>query len=418
MRDEPPRTPHSRRLEEGAMITTRRFIVMGLAASLVSLSLAGPAAAQRTPGVTDDTITIGILGSLTGPAAIWGSGNLIAGTMYFTKINEAGGVHGRKIKWIVEDDGSQPPKGIAAFKKLVSDNVFAVFGPSTSAVVAAARPTLDASGVPTFISIPSTPRATDPFAKNVFRTGPLNDTLQGYLVADFAVGQLKGKRVALLSQSDEYGQRGADSVVKRLKEKHGVTPVAHEVFNVADTDFTSQVLKVRDAKADVLIVYSYIAPSSTIVRQAKQLGVEAKIIGSNATSSRLYPKVVGESAVGVLNVITVADLPESNHPTMAKFREEFERQNPTLVPQGRPDLTDLLAFGGAMVFVEGLKRAGRDLTREKFIAALETIRNFESGFSLPTTFTPTDHEGNKAARILEIQPGGQRKLLDVILRAE
>jgi branched-chain amino acid transport system substrate-binding protein len=68
--------------------------------------------------------------------------------------------------------------------------------------------------------------------------------------------------------------------------------------------------------------------------------------------------------------------------------------------------------------VEGLKRAGRDLTREKFIVALETIRGFETGFSLPTTFTATDHEGNKAARILEIQPGGERKLLDVILRAE
>ena len=194
--------------------------------------------------------------------------------------------------------------------------------------------------------------------------------------------------------------------------------VAHEVFNVSDTDFTSQVLRARDARPDTVIIYSYIAPSSTIVRQAKQLGIEAKILGSNATSSRLYPQVVGESAAGVLNVITVADLPEANSPVIAKFREEFERANPSLVPQGRPDLADLLGYGGAMAFVEGLKRAGRDLTREKFIAALETLRGFETGFTLPTTFTSTDHEGNKAARILEILPGGKRRLLDVILRAE
>jgi branched-chain amino acid transport system substrate-binding protein len=400
------------------MISTRRLLAVLLALAVGALALARPSDAQKAPGVTGDTITIGILGSLAGPAAIWGSGNLVAGTMYFTKVNDAGGVHGRKLKWVVEDDGSSPPKGIAAFKKLAADNVFAVFGPSTSAVVAAARPTMDASGIPTFISIPSTPRATDPFSKNVFRTGPLNDTLQGYLVADFVVGTQKARRVALLSQSDEYGQRGADSVLKRLKEKHAMTPVAHEVFNAADTDFTAQVLKVRDARADALIVYGYIAPSATIVRQAKQLGVEAKIIGSNATSSRLYPQVVGEAAVGVLNVITVADLPESGQPTIARFREEFERLNPSLVPQGRPDLTDLLAYGGAMTFVEGLKRAGRDLTREKFVAALETIKSFETGFTLPTTFTATDHEGNRAARILEIQPGGKRKLLDVILRAE
>ena len=401
------------------MISKHRFVTAWVVLLVAVLALSAPAAAQRgTPGVTDDSITIGILGSLTGPAAIWGSGNLVAGTMYFNKVNEAGGVHGRKIKWIVEDDGTSPPKGITAYKKLQNENIFAIFGPSTSAVVAALRPTMDASGVPTFISIPSTPRATDPFAKNVFRTGPLNDTLQGYLIADFVVTELKSKKIALMSQSDEYGQRGADSLMKRLKEKHGMALVAHEVFNVSDTDFTSQVLRARDARPDTVIIYSYIAPSSTIVRQAKQLGIEAKILGSNATSSRLYPQVVGESAAGVLNVITVADLPEANSPVIAKFREEFERANPSLVPQGRPDLADLLGYGGAIAFVEGLKRAGRDLTREKFIAALETLRGFETGFTLPTTFTSTDHEGNKAARILEILPGGKRRLLDVILRAE
>ena len=402
------------------MKTMARGMAAAVAAlALTVLAVAGGVEAQgKVPGVTDDSITIGIVGSLTGPAAIWGSGNFIAGTMYFTKVNEAGGVNGRKIKWVVEDDASSPPKGIAAFKKLQGENVFAVFGPAASAVVAAARPAMDASGLPTFISIPSTPRATDPFARNVFRTGPLNDTLQGYLLADFVVKQLKATRVALLSQSDEYGQRGADSVLKRLRETHKMQPVVHEVFNVADTDFTPQVLKVKEAKADALIVYSYIAPSSTIVRQAKQFGVTARIIGSNATSSRLYPKVVGEAAAGVLNVITVADLPESGNPTIAKFREEFERANPSLVAQGRPDLADLLGYGGAMTFVEGLTRAGRALTREKFIAALESLKSFETGFTLPTTFSATDHEGNKAARILEIQPGGQRKLIDVILRAD
>jgi branched-chain amino acid transport system substrate-binding protein len=277
---------------------------------------------------------------------------------------------------------------------------------------------MEASGMPFYISVPSTPRATDPLAKNVFRSGPLNDTLQGYVLADFMVRDLKGKKIALISQSDEYGQRGAASLTKRLKEKYQMALVAHEVFQPADTDFASQVLKIHNARPDVLLIYSYIGPSATIIRQAKQFGVEAKMIGSNATSSRLYPKIVGESAAGVLNIITLYDLPESNAPNIAKWREEFEKLNPSLVPQGRPDLGDMLGYGGAMAFVEGLKRAGRDLTRENFIASLETLKNFETGFTLPTTFTPTDHEGNKAARILEILPGGQRKLLDVVLRWE
>jgi branched-chain amino acid transport system substrate-binding protein len=399
------------------MARIRIGIVAGMALAIMVSGMESPVRSAEVPGVTDDGITIGILGSLTGFGALWGSSNLAAGSMYFEKVNSAGGVHGRKIKWLVEDDASSPPKGIAAYKKLVGDNVFAIFGPSTSAVVAAVRPTMDEYSVPTFISVPSTPRATTPFAKHIFRTGPLNDTLQGYLIADFMVRELKFKRVALMSQSDEYGQRGAESVLKQLRGTYHLEPAAHEVFNASDTDFTSQVLRVRDANPEGLIIYAYIAPAAVIVRQAKQLGVKAQILGSNGTSSRLYPKVVGEAAEGVLNVITVHDLPESDAPAIKKFREEFEAQNAKLVPQGRPDFADLLAYGGAIAFVEGLQRAGRDLTREKFIANLETLKNFETGFTLPTTFTPADHEGNKAARILSMKADGSRKLLDVVLRA-
>jgi branched-chain amino acid transport system substrate-binding protein len=388
-----------------------------LAATLLGF-VTFPAAAQESPGVTKDTIKVGILGSLTGPAAIWGSGNRAGAILAFEEVNAAGGINGRKLEWVVADDETSPPKAIAAFKKLnEQDGVFAIFGPAASAISAAMVPTMRASGVPMFISVPSTPAVTEPTIKNVFRTGPLNDRLQGIAIANYVIGKLHGQKIALIRQSDEYGKRGADSVVARLAEEK-VKPVAYEEFGAGDTDFTSQLLKIRSAEPDVLIVYGYPSPSAIITRQARQLGISAKIFGSNATSSRKYPQIVGPAAVGVENVITLDVLPESNDPKAVAFSKRFAERFPDLAKQERPDLGDVLGYGGALTFIEGLKRAGHDLTRPKFIAALESIKNFSTGLTMPTTFSADSHEGNKAARIVQIQPDLTRKLLPDVISAE
>jgi branched-chain amino acid transport system substrate-binding protein len=393
----------------GAIITGIIFAVT---------AMVGAVAAQESAGVTKNAIKIGILGSLTGPAAIWGAGNLAGGVLAFEEANAAGGINSRKLEWIVEDDETSPPKAIAAFKKLTGqDQVFAVFGPAASAISAAMVPAMKASNVPVFISVPSTPAVTEPMVKNVFRTGPLNDRMQGVAVADYVMDKLGGKRVAVIRQSDEYGKRGADSIVERMKQKNAV-PVSHEIFGPADTDFTSQLLKIRETNPDTLVVYGYPSPSAIITRQARQLGLKAKIIGSNATSSRKYPEIVGQTAAGTQNLITVAALPESDDPTMTEFRKNFEKRYPDLVRQDRPDLGDVLGYGGARAFIEALKRAGPDLTREKFIASLESLKDFRTGLTLPTTFSATSHEGNDEARIVEIQEDLSRKLLPTVLTAE
>jgi branched-chain amino acid transport system substrate-binding protein len=374
--------------------------------------------AQEAPGVSKDSIKIGILGSLTGPAAIWGTGNLSGGVLAFEEANAAGGVNGRKLEWIIEDDETSAPKAIAAFKKLSEqDGVFAVFGPAASAISAAMVPAMKQSEIPMLLSVPSTPAVTEPMIKNVFRTGPLNDRLQGIAVADYAIGKLHGRRIAVIRQSDEYGRRGADSIVDRMKQEN-MKPAADEEFGAADTDFTSQLLKIRSANPDVLIVYGYPSPSAIITRQARQLGVDAKILGSNATSSRKYPEIVGQAAAGIENVMTLEVLPESNEPLAAAFRKKYTDRYPDLAKQDRPDLGDVLGYGGALTFLEGLKRAGPALTRAKFIGALESMQNFATGLTMPTTFSATSHEGNKAARIVQVQPDLSRKLLPDVISAQ
>jgi branched-chain amino acid transport system substrate-binding protein len=383
--------------------------------AVAALALCAVPAGAQSPGVTEKAIKVGILGSLTGPAAIFGTGNLAGATIAFEEINAAGGVNGRKIEWISLDDESSPPKGIAAFKRLVEqEKVFAVFGPASSAIGQAMVPSFKASTTPVFIAVFSTPAVTEPPLRTVFRTGPMNDRQQGVAIADYVIDHLKAKKISLIRQSDEYGKRGGESVVGRLKER-AVLLTNEEVFNISDTDFTAQLTRTIQAEPDVLVIYGYPNASAIITRQAKQLGLKARIMGANSAGSRAYPQIVGEAAAGTQNILTLAVLPEGDAAPAVKFRTTFEQRFPDLARQGRPDLGDVLGYGGALVFIEGLKRAGAAPTQDGFIAALESLKGFETGVTLPTTFSATEREGNQSARVVEVQSDLSRKLLPILL---
>jgi len=389
---------------------------MALLSASLLLVLPGHGAAAE-PGVTDKDIKIGILGSLTGPFAIFGTGNLAGATIAFEEANAAGGVNGRKLDWISLDDESSPPKGIAAYKRLVDqEKVFAVFGPASSAIGQALVPTLKASTTPTFVSVFSTPAVTEPPIPMLFRTGPMNDRQQGTAIADYVVDHLGAKKIALISQSDEYGKRGGESITSRLGERK-IQLASSEVFNIADTDFTAQLSRTIAANPDVLIIYGYPNPSAIITRQAKQLGLKGKIMGANSAGGRAYPKIVGEAAAGTQNILTLKVLPEGDDPAAVKFAKAFEQRFPDLARQGRPDLGDVLGYGGAQVFIEALKRAGPNLTQQGFVKALESLKDFENPLILPTTFSPTQREGNQSARVVEIQSDLSRKFLPIVVRA-
>jgi branched-chain amino acid transport system substrate-binding protein len=387
-------------------------------ASVISAPFAFSESKAADVGVTDKEIKIGILGSLTGPAAIFGTGNLAGATIAFEEANAAGGINGRKIEWVSLDDESSPPKAIAAYKRLVDqEKVFAVFGPAASAVGQAMVPTLKASTTPTFASIFSTPAVTEPPIPVMFRAGVMNDRQQGSAIADYVLDNLGAKKIALVSQSDEYGKRGGEAIAARLAERK-TELVSNEVFNISDTDFTSQISRTIQTAPDVLIVYGYPNPSAIITRQAKQLGLKAKILGSNSAGSRKYPEIVGEAAAGTQNILALKVLPEGDDPAMVKFRGNFEKRFPDLARQGRPDMGDVLGYGGALVFLEGLKRAGPELSQAGFIKALESLKDFETGLTLPTTFSATQREGNQSAKIVEIQSDLTRKLLPVLVQAK
>ncbi len=396
---------------------TRRQFTSSLLA-VAAASAIRPAMAQNRTGVARESIKIGVLGSLTGPQAVFGTGQLSGAQLAFEAVNAQGGINGRKIEAVVIDDESSAPKAIAGFHRLVeADKVFAIFGPSTSAMAQPLVPAITANAqVPIFLCIASTPALTEPLLKNVFRMGTLNDRLQGMTIANFVLDELKAKRVALIRQSDEYGRRGGGGVTQCMQDrKTGL--VADEVFNISDTDFTAQLLRIREAKPDAMIMYGFPAAAATITRQTRQFGITAKIVGSNATSSRTYPQTVGPAVVGAMNVTCLQALPEGNEPQMVAYRDKFTARFPDLARQNRPDIGDATGYGGALTLIEGLRRAGPDPTRESFMSALEGMQNFATGITLPTSFGPNNREGNLSLRIVEFQPDLTRKLIPAIIKA-
>lgn len=378
-----------------------RSLFLGSVAA-VSAILMGAFSAQAETGVTESTIKVGILGSLTGPAAIWGTGNLAGATLAFEEVNAAGGIHGRKIEFVSIDDETSAPKGMAAFSRLVeSEEVFAVVGPTSSAVGVPLLGQLAESEVPVFISIFSSPAMTEPPVRNIFRAGVINDRMQGRAIAKYLV-EGGSKRIAILRQSDEYGANGGKSVADKLQEL-GVEAVATEIFNAADTDFSSQILRIRSAEPDAIVIYGYPAAGAILTRQIRDLGLTAKIIGSSASANANYPSMVGPAAAGVELVSNLLVLPEQDVEPMISFRKAFQERFPDLARQERPGLSDILGYGGALTFIEGLRRAGPDLTRDGFIAALETLDGFESGVTVPAYFNAERREGNTAIYVLTIQ---------------
>ncbi len=391
----------------------KRFLVLPV---LIWLAVPGLASAADRTGVTADTITIGMFGFYTGAGSFYGTGARDGAMLAINEINAAGGVHGRKLKVIIEDDRSTPAGSIAAARKLIySDKVFALINQGGSNPLVATLPILKESNVPVLGQMPSSPKVTRPFHRTIFRAASFNDQLQGWLIADFVMQHLKPSRVAILAQSDEYGKVGAQYVIERLQAQYKVAPVAVVEHDRDATDLSAQVLKLKEAKPEVVILYTYLRPGAIYLRQAKELGLGAQVVGSVAAGQRVTVSLAGENAEGAMFFTYLPILEESDNPAMVAFMKKWKAAYPSVIDPGRPALPDILGYVATRLFAKALEATGKDLTREGFIEALENVREFsQDGLMMPITFTSTNHDGMSQATFFVIK-GQQRQMTGVVV---
>lgn len=363
-----------------------------LAASLAVI--AGPAWAQEV-GLTKDQILIGGYGPITGPAAYIGLGSRDGTELAIKEINDAGGIHGRKLKLLFEDDGFSPSKALASVKKLVEqDKVFMMLGLSGSNPTVGTVEYSREAKVPSYAVLASAPQYTHPFNRYLFRGGATESARYGELNAEYLIEFLQAKRIAMLSGTDENAKNEGDNTEKMLEKWYGVKLVMRAEFKVGDKDFTPQLLQAKQANADVIVTLAQVPEVSILLRQARELGIKQAIMGSPAAVENGVIAGAGLNAEGYTGGWLSGQFLDSVHPDMVKFREAWAKLHPD-APKGRPNLFDVLGYSEMYVISEAMKRAGPDLTREKLVDALETIENYKvSEIATPRTFTNWHHIGN------------------------
>jgi branched-chain amino acid transport system substrate-binding protein len=358
------------------------------------LAVVMPAAAQ-TQGVTADSVTIGAFGPITGPAAYIGLAGRDGMNLAVKEINAAGGVNGRKINVVFEDDAHSPTRGLAAAKKLLEqDKVFMLMSVGGSNATAGTIDYVRDSKAVMYVSIASVPQVTWPFARNMFRGGTTETARYGELYAEFLTGYYKTKKIAIMSGREEYPRNEGDATVAKLKAWFDVAPVTRVEFNIGDKDFTPQLVDVQRANPDVIAFFGNPAEAAIAMRQAKELGLKQPFfVGSNMVDPALIAAARGASE-GVTGFSLIPYLPGSKNPEMVKWETAWRKEYPS-APAGRPNNFDLLAYADMYVVADAMKRAGRDLNTESFTRALEATRDYRvSGIATPRTFSVKHHIGN------------------------
>lgn len=352
------------------------------------------------PGVTENEVVLGMFASMTGPLAPTGTAARDGLNVWAAEVNAKGGIQGRRVRVIAYDDAGSPSESMTAVRRLLSqDNVFALVCGSGSSPTLAAMDLIRQTSVP-FVSCISAHRdLMRPFSRNVFRIYA-NEIAQGQSLIDYIAGTKGHKRIAILYNSTDFGVGGHEIMSAYLKQKYNGEFISAQRYNVGDQDFSGQLLRIRQSSPDSLILHSFAAEAGIIARQTRELGLLMPLYGGGGVPTPLFPRAAGNVGVGIVAVWVFPVFPESEVPPVQLYKRRAQQHLfQSGFPVGRPSLYDMTGYIGGDVTGEGLRRAGRNLTREGFIRALETLKDYlpGDGLGFPITFTRTNHEGTSRA---------------------
>jgi branched-chain amino acid transport system substrate-binding protein len=383
-------------------VTRRLFFAITTALASVALSQV----VQAEPGVTDTEIRIGMWTPLSGPVALLGQSARDGVRLWVKEVNEKGGIHGRKINFIFYDDAGSPQEAQTAIRRLIDqDQVFMLISGSVSGSTLPVRQIITREKVPFVSSISSNINLMKPFSRYIFRIYGNEDT-QAYGILAWMMKSEKVQRPATIYNSNDYGVGGFQIYEDRLKTEYKVASVAAERYNPGDQDFTAQLLRIKAANPDGLLVYAFAQEAGIIVRQAKELGLTAKLFGGGGTSTPLLQRGAGPAAIGFTSVLVVPEIPEnSTKPAVVEYRDKLKAAfYPDGFPPGRPSEYDTAAYAAARITQAALEKVGRNLTREAFIDILETTKNFDTGVTFPISYSKDNHEGTTETEIVKVGP--------------
>ncbi|HEY6104412.1 MAG TPA: ABC transporter substrate-binding protein, partial [Anaeromyxobacteraceae bacterium] len=329
-------------------------------------------------------------------AAAWGT-IALASEAYAKHVNDQGGVHGRKLKIVLKDDGYNPGRAVANITEM-KDSVFALLGTVGTAVLNANKDLVAEAGIPLVYPLGN----VQVFAKQpkekvrtVFQVYPDYTDETEFLVQQAA--KLEGvKKFGFFGQNDDYGKGGLEGVKKGLAKVAGATLAGEVFYEVTDRELGTQALKMKESGAEAVVLYSTATHAAGLVKEMAKVGYRPKLFASFTLYDRdTMFRLLGELWEGAYfdSAISLRGEPPAD-----KLIEIVTRIDPKL--KGREGFA-VQGAADIIVLVEGLKRAGRDLTREKFVKAMETMKDYtEGGLTAPITFGPDKHHGLNTVRLM------------------
>ena len=374
-----------------------RTIGMAIAAAVLA---AAPGAFAQQRGVTPTEVTFGMHTDLSGVAATYGVSSSNGVKMRFEEVNEAGGIAGRKLKVIVEDQGYQVPKAVQACNKLINrDKVFAFVAPLGTPMNNACFKDQFAAGVPNLFPLSAARSMYEPFERLKFY-GAASYVDQIRAGIQYFVKNKGVKRVCVMYQDTDFGKEileGAEQQTKKL----GIQIVEKTAHKPTDSDFTAPITKLREAKCELIAMGTIVKDSIVPYTTARKAGWNDVIFLGSAA---VYDLVVG-AAPGMDGFygmgLTEMPYADSEHPKVKAFVEAYKKKWNI-----DPNIGAVYGYVAADLTVQGLINAGKDLTTDSFVKGLEAIKDYHDIFNgPPVSFGPNIRQGANSSFLAEVKGG-------------
>ncbi len=366
---------------------------------------AGDACAQ---GVTDTSIKIGAYDALTGPIPLTGKQMAAGWQAAVQAINEAGGINGRKIELLVEDDGYEPSRAMAAVRKLVDrDQVFLMTGLGTPSTVVAAK-YLEGVGVPLLFPMgASSTQLNAAGLKQLFMIHPAYMT-QAQIVIGWMIDHADVKKPCLIYQEDPAGEDHLAGA-KLAVAARGMQLAAAEAFERGATDFSAQVLKAKGAGCDLIYTAATLEAAARMVTAADRIGFKPKFAGFTTQADATLMKLLGPLAEGFY-AADILPQPDADDPAVKSFLANLKKASPDI----EPTFFTTYAYAAMLLIGDAIKDAGDKPTREKVVAALEQWNPKASPLMGPVSFSKDDHDGKRTLYMIQVDGGKWKKVSDWI----
>jgi branched-chain amino acid transport system substrate-binding protein len=380
----------------------------GLAAAIAlgAAVLAGPALAED--GVSADTIVFGQAAVLEGAASALGIGMRTGLQAAFDEINAKGGVHGRKLKLISENDGYEPDRAIAATKKLIEENkVFALIGAVGTPTSAAAQPIATAAKVPFIGAFTGAGFLRNPKLDNVINIrasyGAETEAWVRHLTED-----LKISKIAIFYQDDAFGRAGLDGVKAAMK-KRTMELVAEATYERNTVAVKSALLSLKRAEPEAVVIVGAYKPVAEFIKLSRKVNFNPTFVNISFVGASALAKELGPEGKDVI-VSQVVPFPwDASLQVVAEYQAAIKPAG------GQPDFVTLEGYLAGRLAIAALDKMGADVTREGLLKTIKETGKFDIG-GLPMTFSAEKNEGLDRVFLTVIQADGTFKAVEKLVK--